>query len=535
MISKVDLSVTGKTYTEAGYLFTEAGDTLILKGSPVLGAIGFSNISIKKRDAGSLSVFLRYSVDSLNWNDWVDVSRVDISEINIDPQHFFKFEIKLVSNTNSSVALEAVEVKFRYQVPKEPDFYKDFPLSKHVPYYNYSSIEWSLNVLEKVYRQGIVPKYIERETNENWSDKDYIDFWFPIIYYLSLNLTFNKIFKDLVWYPTLLYEYLRQKGLYLGPEVRLAELVYLMEHYYSEIMKRGSLSCLVDRINEDTGVTLRSELSRLINKKDFDEFLMAIIDSDENGWVIGKTCCGFIETDTYKGYVKGYENTEEVVDISKYPLSDPQNYIIEEGKLLPKDKIFTLGTYGGIKPYTLVNPYNSYEISFKFKITSDSTSLCKIGVDATCQGFDSLEILQKDAFEGPEGLVKESVLNCKPNKDYYLKFCLYGLEEDVQVIDQNSIHGSFSDFNGLKFHSENVQFICPYIYIDGSTAKELYVWDIKVRLLDRKDTFLSKDTEGTLFFKNNNIELTNNEIETIIKDYLLSFKFNVNFRYDRHS
>ena len=324
MITKVDIPVTGRTYTETGYLFTEAGDTLILKGTPVLGATGFRRLTVKTEGEGLLSKFLRYSVDSLNWSEWLDLSDVEARTLVIDPQHFLCFEVKLVLETTTPIILKSTEVVFRYSVPSEPSFYKEFPLSKFVPYYNYSSIEWSLNILEKVYKQGIVPKYIERGSNENWCDRDYIDFWFPIIYYFSLNLTFNKIFKDLVWFPTLLYEYLRQKGLFLGSKIKLAELFYLMEHYYSEIVKRGSLACLVDKFDDQTGVTLRSELSRLIDKGSFDEFLMAVISSDENGWVIGKTCCGFTETDTYKGFVKGYEDTEEVVDISKYPLLNPE-------------------------------------------------------------------------------------------------------------------------------------------------------------------------------------------------------------------
>lgn len=530
MITKVDIPVTGRTYTETGYLFTEAGDTLILKGTPVLGTTGFRRLTVKTEGEGLLSKFLRYSVDSLNWSEWLDLSDVEIRTLVTDPQHFLCFEVKLVLETTTSIILKSTEVVFRYSVPSEPSFYKEFPLSKFVPYYNYSSIEWSLNILEKVYKQGIVPKYIERGSNENWCDRDYIDFWFPIIYYFSLNLTFNKIFKDLVWFPTLLYEYLRQKGLFLGSKIKLAELFYLMEHYYSEVVKRGSLACLVDKFDDQTGVTLRSELSRLIDKGSFDEFLMAVISSDENGWVIGKTCCGFTETDTYKGFVKGYEDTEEVVDISKYPLLNPEEYSIVDGKLIHKENYFHLGQRDRLAPLIPVNPYNSYEVSFKFKaVTSDKAPLVRI--TTACEGLDSLRLLLENSLEGGN-LIQKFEMYSKSEKEYYLKFCIYGLEEAQEILELNTVYGATKNLNGLKFKSEAVKFISPYIHIDGQTLEELYVWDIRVRLLDRKDVFLSDVTEVVMFLKNNNIQLTNSKVEEIIKNYLLPLTYNVNFRYE---
>lgn len=530
MITEIDISVKGKGYTETGYLFTEAGDTLILKGTPVLGATGFGGIIVKTEGEGLLSKFLRYSVDSLNWSEWFDLSDLEIRDLVIDPQHFLSFEVKLVLETTTSIILKSIEVNFRYSIPDEPSFYKEFPLSKFVPYYNYPSIEWSLNILEKVYRQGIVPKYIERGSNENWCDKDYIDFWFPIIYYFSLNLAFNKIFKDLVWYPALLYEYLRQKGLFLGSRVKLAELFYLMEHYYSEIMKRGSLACLVDKFDSNTGVTIRSELSRLIDKRDFDEFLMAVIDSDENGWTVGRTCCGFTETDTYKGFIKGYEDTEEVVDISKYPLLNPEEYSIISGKLVHETNNFHLGQKGGLTPLIPVNPHNSYEVSFKFKaVTSDKAPLVRI--TTACEGLDSLRLPLENSLEGGN-LIQEFEMYSKSEKEYYLKFCIYGLEEAQEILELNTVYGATKNLNGLKFKSEAVKFISPYIHIDGQTLEGLYVWDIKVRLLDRKDVFLSDVTEVVMFLKNNNIQLTNSKVGEIIKNYLLPLTYNVNFRYE---
>lgn len=534
MVIKIDIPIQDTGHFESGYCFTEVEDTLILQGDPVLGATKLKSIVFSQEGEGLLTKFLRYSVDSLNWSEWIDLSECDLGSIAVDPYHFFSFEIKLVKINGLSVTFKSVEIIFDYGVPNEPSFYKDFPLSKFVPYYNYSSIEWSLNVLEKIYRQGIVPKYIERSSNENWEDRDYIDFWFPIIYYLSLNLTFNKIFKNLVWYPTLLYEYLRQKGLYLGSSIRLAELFYLMENYYSEIMKRGSLSCLVDRFDSNTGVTLRSELSRLIDKKDFDEFLMVIISSSESGWVVGETCCGFAETDFYKGFIKGFEDTEEVRDLLKYPLADPSKFLIVDGKLTSISNPLIIGSKEEvIEPLISVNPYNSYEVSFKFKVIGENEDTLRIGVSAGCKGLDSLKIFIENAFGANNGTVKAYPMNCRNGVTYYVKFCLYGLDEDVSIFDSDSVNSYLVNYNGSRFNSSSVKFISPWIQLSSNNPSDkVYIWDIKIRLLDKRNIFVGNRTETVMFLKNNNLEMTNETISKIIKEYLLPLNFNIDFRYE---
>lgn len=535
MIVNTDIPIKDTNYFESGYSFTEAGDTLILQGSPVLGAIGFKSITFIQEGEGILSKYLRYSVDSLNWSEWIDLSEISLEDIEVDAYHFLSFEIKLVKTDELPIILKSIEVIFNYSIPDEPSFYKDFPLSKFVSYYNYSSIEWSLNILEKIYRQGIVPKYIERGTNENWGDKDYIDFWFSIIYYLSLNLTFNKIFTNLLWYPTLLYEYLRQKGLFLGSTIRLAELFYLMENYYSEIMKRGSLACLVDKTDDSTGVTLRSELSRLIDKNSFDEFLMAIVNPDEDGWVVGETCCGFTETDFYKGFVKGYEETEEVTNLSKYPLQNPSEYSIEEGKLININKNpIQIGSATEIlEPLISVNPYNSYEVSFKFKAIGEDNGTTKVTVNTNCKGLDSLKLVIEDAFESVIGnKIQIFTVNCVNGKEYYLKFCLFGLNEDVDIIGLDSTYSYLLNYNGLKFNSSSIKFISPEISLNNNASSKLYVWDIKIRLLDKRDTFISRKGDAIMFLRNNSPQLTNDEVSKIIKEYLLPLNFNVEFRYE---
>lgn len=67
-------------------------------------------------------------------------------------------------------------------------------------------LRWAFNVLEKLYVQGVLPKYIKRDYTEN--SKDFISYWlsithmFALIVYMSrqfLNIPSNPILFNAFW------------------------------------------------------------------------------------------------------------------------------------------------------------------------------------------------------------------------------------------------------------------------------------------------------------------------------------------------
>ena len=91
MVIKIDIPIQDTGHFESGYCFTEVEDTLILQGDPVLGATKLKSIVFSQEGEGLLTKFLRYSVDSLNWSEWIDLSECDLDSIAVDPYHFFSF------------------------------------------------------------------------------------------------------------------------------------------------------------------------------------------------------------------------------------------------------------------------------------------------------------------------------------------------------------------------------------------------------------------------------------------------------------
>jgi hypothetical protein len=71
-----------------------------------------------------------------------------------------------------------------------------------------------VNVLEKLYKKGILPAYIERDFNStNAADRDFIDTWRAVTHYFALYVCMARHFQFFYQDTNLLNEYLDQRGI----------------------------------------------------------------------------------------------------------------------------------------------------------------------------------------------------------------------------------------------------------------------------------------------------------------------------------
>lgn len=571
MVELYDKAVPDSIYTETVYRFTEENDTLIVKtNGPIIGAKKVLSLTVKITEGFGyvLEKYFRYTLEGLSWSEWLSLSEESLKSIDIKKNHFFDIEYKFICKkveTGGQVEFPEfsyVEIEFDYEIPKEPTFYANHFFKKYFSFYNYDSIKWTQNLLQKIYKPGILAKYIERKNNKNWSDEDFIDFWWSFIYVVSLRLTYNSIYSNIYWYPELLKKYLQQKGIFFGPKTKLDECVYLMQYYYDEISKRGSLSVLEDRrgLPENfENVSVRGELLRLIDKEDTDEFLSTIITSSENGWIVGRTFPLFSETDTYKGYIKGYELGEGISDLNSYPLSNPSNYNVVD---LKGKKVIHFTSSGGIgdreaiidkDKLLIIHPGFSYEISLKFSTTSPTVSLI-----AGARVMDNLGVEIESPFNQTTNLAINSSINIQSKDDVHcVSFAILGKDEfycegndeeyfgkqensflklvykDKSIVynGQSVIYNNLLGKRNLQFKNlENLKLLSPFITFKGEEGSDFYIWDIKVRLLDKKTIFISSIQEILLYFRNNNYFYTQEELKDIIQTYLLPFTMNLTLK-----
>lgn len=561
MISIVNKDPSGIFKAEEQWIqFTELNDSLIVRpATPVLGVkrvVGY-NLVVD----GSFEITFRYSLDEgLNWSEWMYLSQENLQKINPKANHWLTIETSLINTVNrlkvnpsninvdfgsgvvevSSNTLwdvvsedlredsgedvedgaslgyfQSIEYLYEYNEPAIPDYYKDFNYSKYIPYYNHFCIDWTLNVLQKIYKRGIVPRFIKRSDNDNWDDEDYINFWYHIIYLNSMRIWDVDVLNDMLWYPRVLHSWLESKGLILGSDIHLDELFYLMSHFYEEMMRRGTLS-LFDRSRDvdselfiDTDI--RGEFFRLIDGNSEDEIITALIPSVEQGWIVGySSSCEYSNTDYLTNFTKCWEN--KISDLEKYPLFNSEHVSYEEGKLIIRN---TQGDFSGVglgdfEKQTYVDISKDYFFIVRFK--AETSFDLRFGCIAYNNRDDQISL------EDLSGEKTGYFIRDKTFKSVNDEIVLFGeMRAAATTIRKGQLDGICKV---LKFpDNESIYKVMPFFTV--RTLGSVVISDIRFGLLSDKDVYISSAAELYLLAKNNNTDHTTEDLREILEEKLL--------------
>lgn len=513
---------------------SEADDVIILEGFHYFSLQSITSF-VDDTYSSDVNVFFekyfQYTVDGIHWSDWFTLSNLNLSSIVPKINHVFSIKYKYIRKGSVAVPLyfHSVTLNVVYISLVEPSFYRNFFTKNYFSFLNTRSIEWSVNVLGKTFKKGVVPSFIERDRNLNWSDEDFINFWWTAIYFQSLKVAYDEVFTELFHYPNLLREFVRQKGLYVTNNLGIDEYYYIITHFYDEVMKRGSASILdKNRVLpvDYEGVSIKGELLRLCNQREVIESVFGIISEYETGWIVGKTSPIYKYPDFYRDFIRAFEVTEEVENISLYPLYNP-SYITEEeivvdGVIINALKVNTgnsgnmAGITGTFQNSIIIDSDSDYEISFKIRglesgnrvyFTLDAFN--SLGINVTLQNIRdlSLEEVFLDSTTLSGDLFIRGNIMFKNRTSY---------ESNTELPGQNA----------LRF-VEGVDRISPVILV--SNNNNCYIYDIKVRVLPLTGSMSYMLTAGELIIKivESSTEYSESQLKKIIGEKLIPISMNV--------
>ena len=520
------------------YRFTEEGDCLIVKPStPILGLTGILSPPVLDEshdsNGGRFDVSFRYSLDEgLNWSETFSLSEIANIQVNFKKTHYFclEFTIKKMGPGDSWFMGLDFEDSLSFEAPPIPDFYSSQKPLPGLPYYNHEAIQWALNVLEKVYKKGIVPSFISRGDNKDWKDEDYINLWWAILYPTALRIAYSEKFTDLLWEPELLKKYLEQRGLIIGNTSHLGEMFHLMSNFYDEETRRGTLSVFDRERAVLDGMPLRGEATRLVDYKRFSDLFLGLLNYYEQGWWIGSTsACGYRNVDNFENFRLAYEN--RFTSLSNYPLTENHSVItIEDGEMVITS---SSNGYSGIGSNDLskalpVTPEREYLIKIRFTLPTSERIRYRIkGYDDLDNPVDFMSIgggigewTIEDDFEVQSYFEPNNLFN--PGADYsILRAGTYTLVSLIRRADSPS-SGTLDGLTGeLRFRPNTpMTKIMPIFHVYASAT----IHEFGVYQFFEEETYLDSilRKSGTILIKNNNFEYTNSEIEKILRNKLLS-------------
>jgi hypothetical protein len=506
---------------------TEEGDVLIIK--PEIAIVGlislyqFVDTTANESETDYFKKEFRYSTDGgLNFVSWTELTLLNIQGVNISKFNQFVIEYRYTRVGDApEVDLEFQDILVSGEI--EDLIYPVFSKTPFKDFFEINNIKvfgWALNVLEKLYRKGLIlPDYIQRaDNNSNLEDEDFIVYWNSITHFFALIVYFARQFENFETNEILLQEFLKSKDLAFSDNNDLEDLLYLYSHYVDEYKKRGTVQIISKKI--DLGID--GELLRLINFVK-EEFIFCLFQNYESGWCIGKSSPLWKNTENILNIIKGYEFTKDVVDITKYPLVNDDYIALNSGYLLIDDVPIDTECgvdYNSSEFKITTDPNEDYEISFRVKQES-LLEVLNFGLRAYDIEGNALTLKNFNDNSDTNHFFQSISLK-KAGTEYWVRAVLWNINKTSDFVSKTNLGAG----DCMRSISE-IASIVPIITVSSSegVATKTYIRDIKIKPL--KVNF-SRGQLGIhnllyLLFKNMNGELNINEIKEHISSKLISY------------
>lgn len=387
-------------------------------------------------------------------------------------------------------------------------------------------VEWRDNMVDKLYKNGIIPKYIERGNAEE--DEDYISFWTAVSEFFAYYVIYARQFQSFELNRELLLDYIYNKGVGESPEGSIEEFTYLMRRLYDDCRMRGTRRVFdrvphgIDDVFDGVFVsdnTVHGEFVRSISHNYADEYAMVMTDPINFGWCVGRSSPMYRGTLLDYQLIKAYESTDYAVNKNSYPLTNGDNVSVFTDSAISKDilKLVSIssepvgiGTDGSDSFYNprkliVVDQAVNYEITFQCKgITANSA------LDFYVKFYDDdfneiMDVKYIDDTDSSGGVILDNRKMWKSGKYYFIRGILFGVNEPVRASSDSVL-----DFGaGKHLHIPcGTKYIMPFVQVHeiGNSSSQLYIYDFKVRIADTVYSrgFIQTPNVIQVWAKNNN-------------------------------
>lgn len=511
---------------------TEMGDVLrISTDVPILGLTllyGFTDNTMGEASDIYYQKKFRYSKDiGVTWSPWLPLNTANLGSVPTDEKKGFLFEYAYEHEGKDGelyfnwVQLEGEMSQGNDTIYQKTDFSKFFDVN------DINVLGWAFNVLEKLYQQGILPKYVQR--NYSADSEDFISYWLTVTHFFAIIVYMARKFEDIPGNDILFTMFLEGKGLALTGEETQLQRNYLFSNYINEYRRRGTSAII------GTGETVNGEFLRLINYDPAEEFLFFNLVRQDLGWCLDYSSPMWTGTEQIVNAMKAYEYGGTVSDIDRYPLvgsTDVFQYGDYEWIRLSQ----TPGTNGigvGDAPAKAdllrMSPSLSYEVYFRVISTSADGAApdhLNFGMRGYGENLEVLPFLNARTGKETESFFSASTPRCvyKVGVEYWFRGVIFRADTVMNPALQLGF------LNGVPLISnKDMWYMAPIInqsYVNGD--KQLLLRDIKVKPLDLsvERGYLSSILPIATYFYNNSGR-TNDYVKDFTEQYLLGYKNSV--------
>lgn len=418
---------------------------------------------------------------------------------------------------------------------------------------------WVDNVMSKLSESGILAKYINKGDLDQ-SDSDFFQLEEPIVKFYAYLVILARKFEIFKQNDFLSDQYLLNKGHYTSGDETLDELLYSISNLLRQRSRRGT----IDTITPSTLTTQSNgEVLSLLAWTPLTFFKLGVARPEKNSWNVDNS------SPLYRGMTGrydmniGYEYTEDIVDLNKYPVLNP-TYVKQteyRGKNVIEIESVPILQEGGIgladlSKKIIINPNYNYEISF---FVSQDATLENLTFGVKLFDFTDTPINAKSSVTGLNHnfFFQTRRLN-KAGKFYFVRGIIFNKDKSPVSVNDAKLNIGFG--TNLKFPPEATSLI-PYIVMDNNGgndsdhdsdylsaasvdffdsgdsdsisassdyydgAASIYLWNIKVTpsSTDYERCYLDNKRFIDIICSNKNGNYNNAQIKDILRKYFIPY------------
>lgn len=502
-----------------GHICTEIGDVLYITTQvPIIATtslLTFTDSIIGTTGTRFFNKLFQYSPDGIKYTEWQELSNTNLAKIEFEdwntPMVNLRYER---AGTDPTGDLEFNGIIFGgTAITYSPDSQiGSVSLFKDIIYNNPEVFQLALNLTKKLYESGIVPQYIERDTED---DTDYIAFWKTVAHYFALFSIYTQQFKNIYFIREWLLQYVEQYGLFFNGTEEMADIQYAIANLYDEYRKRGTAMVVIPKgtfLLDGSETIIDGEYLRLIGWNGYDDFIFQLRKKQFVGWWINK-CSPNYKGLTHTGVQinKAPENTEDVLDLSKYTTDG--SIVIDGSK-----SVVQLGSGETLSFIIPISINQDYELTFWCKQSLVAgVGMLKVA-GAAYNHYGSIIGVLQDTTGTVNGIFISSLRTADNTVYYFVRIILYK-STTSQVNTPTNMN------QGVNLRSIPGQEEMYWWLQNNNSGGTVNLWDIKCRPLRTAYStgFVQTGNLIDVWRKNNNGRFNDDQINDLAKKYLFPY------------